>query len=56
MAGGRDMRLVALTGCRIGEVLDLKRTECDLGGSCLRLGDTKTGASTRPMAVPRSKS
>ena len=43
------MRLVALTGCRIGEVLDLKLTECDLGGSCLRLGDTKTGASTRPI-------
>ena len=43
------MRLVALTGCRIGEVLDLRRTECDLGGSCLRLGDTKTGASTSPI-------
>jgi integrase len=43
------VRLVALTGCRIGEVLDLRGSECDLAGSCLRLGDTKTGASTRPI-------
>ena len=42
-------RLIALTGARVGEVLKLKRDECDLRGSCLRLGDTKTGASVRPL-------
>jgi integrase len=44
--------MIALTGCRVGEILELKRTECDLGGSCLRLGDSKTGASTRPIGAP----
>lgn len=43
------MRLFALTGCRASEITGLKRTECDLSGSCLRLGDTKTGASVRPL-------
>jgi integrase len=42
-------RLLALTGCRLGEVIGLKRNECDLAGSSLRLADTKTGASARPI-------
>ena len=46
------MRLLALTGCRASEITGLKRTECDLRGSCLRLGDTKTGASVRPLGTP----
>ena len=46
------VRLIALTGCRAGEVLNLKRTECDLAGSCLRLADTKTGPSVRPLGQP----
>ncbi|MBQ0819474.1 integrase arm-type DNA-binding domain-containing protein [Microvirga sp. HBU67558] len=46
------MRLLALTGCRAGEIAGLKQTECDLRGSCLRLGDTKTGASMRPLGTP----
>jgi integrase len=46
------VRLMALTGCRSGEVLNLKRSECDLAGSCLRLADTKTGPSVRPLGKP----
>ena len=42
-------RLLALTGCRSGEVIGLKRTECDIEGSCLRLTDSKTGESIRPL-------
>ena len=42
-------RLLTLTGARRGEVVKLRRSECDLRGSCLRLGDTKTGASVRPL-------
>lgn len=43
------IKFLALTGCRLGEVNKLKWSEVDLGGQCLRLGDTKTGASTRPI-------
>ena len=39
------IRLIALTGCRRSEILNLKWSEVDFEGSCLRLGDTKTGAS-----------
>lgn len=41
--------LLAVTGCRLGEIAGLRRGEIDLGGSCLRLGDTKTGKSVRPI-------
>lgn len=41
--------LLAVTGCRLGEIAGLRRTEIDLAGSCLRLGDTKTGKSIRPV-------
>jgi integrase len=43
------IRLLALTGCRRSEILNLKWSEVDLKNSCLRLGDTKTGASIRPL-------
>jgi integrase len=43
------MRLIALTGCRRGEIEDLKRSSVDLSGRALRLGDTKTGQSIRPI-------
>ena len=43
------IRLVALTGARREEIVGLKRTEVDLAGSCLQLGNTKTGRSTRPL-------
>jgi integrase len=42
--------LIALTGCRYGEVQALKWSEVDIEGEALRLGDTKTGASVRPLS------
>jgi integrase len=44
-----SIRLIAVTGCRRSEILNLKWCEIDLANSCLRLGDTKTGASIRPL-------
>jgi integrase len=46
------IRLLALTGCRRSEILNLKWSEVDLKGSGLRLGYTKTGASIRPLPAP----
>jgi integrase len=46
------IRLLALTGCRRSEILNLKWPEVDFESSCLRLGDTKTGASIRPLPKP----
>jgi integrase len=55
-------RLLALTGLRLGEVINLQWSEVDEAGGCFRLSDTKEGASTRPIgrrafelleAVPR---
>ena len=43
------IRLLALTGCRRSEILNLRWSEVDFENSCLRLGDTKTGASLRPL-------
>jgi integrase len=43
------IRLLALTGCRSGEILALKWQEVDKAGNCLRLSDSKEGASIRPM-------
>jgi len=48
-AAGVVIRLVALTGARREEIVGLKRAEVDLAGSCLQLGNTKTGRSTRPL-------
>jgi integrase len=45
-------RLLAVTGCRRSEILNLKWSEVDLENSCLRLGDTKAGASIRPLPGP----
>jgi len=45
-------RLIALTGARVSEVVKLKRSEIDVRSSCLRLGDTKTGESIRPLGKP----
>ena len=44
--------LLALTGCRRAEIVNLKWSEVDFANSCLRLGDTKTGLSTRPLPEP----
>ncbi len=43
------LRLMALTGLRRNEAYGLRWREIDFEGSCLRLIDTKTGRSTRPV-------
>lgn len=40
--------VLALTGCRRSEILNLKREEVDFEGRCLRLQSTKTGPQIRP--------
>jgi len=43
------IRVLALTGCRRGEIERLQRIEVDLSRQVLRLGDTKAGRSIRPI-------
>lgn len=43
------LRSIALTGVRRGEAQGLIWNEVDLTGCALRLGDTKTGESIRPL-------
>ncbi|WP_036287407.1 site-specific integrase [Methylosinus sp. PW1] len=50
--GVAGSRLLALTGCRLGEIVSLKWTEVDNAGGCFRLEDSKEGASTRPIGRP----
>ena len=38
------IRLLVLTGCRLGEIMTLKRAHADLKARELRLPDSKTGA------------
>jgi integrase len=45
------VRVLALTGMRLGEVLHLRHAEIDRRGRALRLGDTKSGASVRPLSL-----
>jgi integrase len=40
------VRLLILTGCRLGEIMRLKWEYADLDGRALRLPDSKTGAKT----------
>ena len=42
-------RVSAMTGCRLDEVEGLLKTEVDAIGMALRLGDSKTGKSVRPV-------
>jgi integrase len=49
------IRLIALTGCRRGEIQELRKAEVDLAGHALRLGDTKTGYSVRPIGLAAMK-
>jgi integrase len=41
--------LIALTGCRLAEVVNLRKTEADRAGSCFRFADTKENESIRPI-------
>jgi integrase len=43
------IKLLALTGCRRGEVERLTWSELDLAGHCLRLTSSKEGKSVRPI-------
>ena len=43
------IKLLALTGCRRGEIERLRWSEVDLAGRCLRLTDSKEGKSIRPL-------
>jgi len=43
------VRLCALTGARLTEIEGLKRGEVDIPGRALRLAQTKTGRSIRPL-------
>lgn len=46
------IRQIALTGCRRSEIINLKWSEADTEASCLRLADSKEGASIRPIGLP----
>jgi integrase len=46
------IRYLALTACRRGEAIHLKVSEVDVDASCLRLVDSKEGASVRPLGLP----
>jgi integrase len=43
------IKLLALTGCRRGEIAGLRWSEIDRHGHCLRLADSKEGRSVRPL-------
>jgi integrase len=51
-AGLVGIWLLALTGCRLGEIGLLKWAEVDAASSCFRLKDSKEGASVRPIGKP----
>ena len=44
--------MLLLTGCRLGEILDLKWDYVDFDESCLRLPDSKTGAKVVYISAP----
>jgi len=46
------VQLLALTGARVGEIVNLKWAEVDRKAHCLRLHDSKEGASIRPLGKP----
>jgi integrase len=46
------VRLLALTGCRKGEILGLHWVEVDEPARAFRLADSKEGASVRPIGSP----
>ena len=48
----RAVRLLALTGCRRGEVVSLTWPEVDLDARQLRLANSKEGYSLRPLGRP----
>jgi integrase len=49
------VRLLALTGCRRGEIERLRWDEVDIASGCLRLADSKEGRSVRPLGSAAAK-
>jgi len=49
------IRLLAFTGARKSEIAALRWSEVDLARSCLRLGDSKTGAKVVPIGAPAAE-
>ncbi|MBO0332616.1 integrase arm-type DNA-binding domain-containing protein [Sneathiella sp. CAU 1612] len=47
----KGIQLLALTGCRRGEIEKLRWAEVDCSGRCLRLFESKTGESIRPLGA-----
>ena len=45
-------RLLILTGCRLGEIMNLKWGHVDIAGKALRLRDSKTGAKVVHLGQP----
>lgn len=45
------IRQLALTGCRRTEIVALRWEDVDIESSCLRLADSKEGASVRPIGL-----
>ncbi len=50
-AAAAALRLIALTGWRREEACGLRWSEIDAGGHCVRLQETKTGRSLRPIGA-----
>ncbi len=48
----RCVRLLALTGMRLGEVLGLRWEDVDMGASAIRLRDAKAGARSVALGAP----
>ena len=46
------IRLLALTGCRLSEILNLKWDYIDIRSGMLHLPDAKAGARSQPLATP----
>lgn len=45
------VRIIALTGARRSEIIEMEWSEFDAENSCLRLRDSKEGASVRPIGL-----
>jgi integrase len=49
------VRLLILTGCRLGEIMTLKWEHVDIRGKALRLPDSKTGAKVVHLGQPAAE-
>jgi integrase len=48
----RAIRVLAMSGCRRGEIYGLRKTEVDAHHQCFRFDDTKTGQQVRAVGRP----